>query len=291
MEKIDIKKFVKPQSLALFLALVGISWAAPLARLAGVDGYTAAWWRLLVGTVITLLAHLLFIGKPRFERDWTIISILSGIFLALHFSLWLESLRHMTVSSSTGIVVSYPIIAGLYDALVSREITARKFAGVVIGFLGVLVLSTPWAGATLFGGILSFTAAIMAAAYIIIGRRVRKREISTLSYTLVAYGSALLFLTGFVLAGRQPWNVPQTSIPYLILLGIVPMLLGHSMINYSLRYYPASAVATITLLEPYGAGILAWLVIDEPVPPVTAIGAFLTILGAKIVLSSPSQET
>ncbi len=283
------KTFIKPQSIALLLALIGISWAAPLARLAGVDGYTAAWWRLLVGTTITLLAHIVFIGKPKFEKNWALISVLSGVFLALHFALWLESLRHMTVSSSTGIVVSYPIIAGLYDALVSREITTKKFLGVVIGFLGVLVLSTPWAGATLFGGILSFTAAIMAAAYIIIGRKVRKEEIPTLSYTLVAYGSALLFLTSFTLVGRQPWNVPQPSIPFLILLGIVPMLLGHSMINYSLRYYPASAVATVTLLEPYGAGILAWLVIGEPVPPVTAIGALLTITGAKIVLSSPTQ--
>ncbi|NOZ88486.1 MAG: EamA family transporter, partial [Crenarchaeota archaeon] len=43
-----------PPAAALLLALLGISSAAPLARLAAVDGYTAAWWRLLVGSLATL---------------------------------------------------------------------------------------------------------------------------------------------------------------------------------------------------------------------------------------------
>jgi len=36
-----------------------------------------------------------------------------------------------------------------------------------------------------------------------------------------------------------------------------PMLAGHTLLNYSLRYLPATVVSTATLIEPVGSTILA----------------------------------
>lgn len=278
-------KPVIPPPLALLLALLGISSAAPLARLASVDGVTAAVWRLSIGTTVTLL--LLAARRQRIPGlSESAKATISGLFLATHLALWLESLRHMSVASSTGIVVSYPVITALYEILrgeVKRP--GRVLFGVVLGFLGVLVLSTPWAGATLYGALLSFFAAVMASAYFIFGRHLRVSGLTTLQYTLVAYGSATLALVALSLVfSIAIWSPPRESIPYLVMLGLVPMLLGHSMLNYALAFYPASVVTVVALLEPYGASLLAWLVLGEEPKALTVLGMVLSVSGAWITV-------
>ncbi|KSW12198.1 hypothetical protein CF15_05405 [Pyrodictium occultum] len=272
-----------PPWLSLVIALAGISTAAPLARLAGVDGATAAWWRLLVGGGASLAAAALAGRLP--APGVTVASLPGGVLLAAHLALWLESLRYASVASSTGIVVSYPVFVALYEAA-RRQAPRRSVAGAALGFLGVAVLSTPWAGATPRGALLSLAAALAAAAYFLAGRRIRAAGVSTLEYTSSAYTSAFIAITVYTLAaGLEPWRPRPGSLPYLIALGLVPMLAGHSMLNYALGYYPASVVTGVALLEPYGASLLAWLLLGEKPPPASLPGIALSVVGAWLAVS------
>ena len=232
----------------------------------------------------TLAAALL---ADRLPRSWRLAarSVPGGVFLAAHLALWLESLRYASVASSTGIVVSYPVIAALYEALGERSLPPHRLIGVALGFAGVAVQSTPWAGATLPGALLALAGAFAAAAYFLAGRRLRRAGTSTLEYTATVYTTALLAITAYSLAaGVEAWSPPEKSIPYLVALGLAPMLLGHTMLNYTLAYYPASTVTAIALLEPYGASLLAWLILDEKPPPASIPGLALTATGAWLAL-------
>jgi len=274
-----------PPAAALVTAFVGISFAAPLARLAGVDGFTAAWWRLMIGSFVTIV---LASWASQLPSLWLVLrGVPSGVFLALHLAFWLESLRHMSIASSTGIVVSYPVLIGLYEAVIERSISARGFLGVVLGFLGVAILSTPWAGATILGAALSFSAAVFASIYFLIGRWLRVRGATTLEYTSAAYLAAFLVLLVMIpLTGTRPWRAPSHSIPYLVLLGLVPMLMGHSMMNYALGYYPAAVVTGVALLEPYGASLLGWLLLGEKPPLASLPGMVLSVTGAWLAVTA-----
>ncbi len=273
--------------LALAVAVLSISTAAPLAKLAGVDGVTAAWWRLLVGSLLTLAAAAARRELPR-SRGLLAHSLAAGFLLAAHFALWFQSLRYATVASSTGIVVAYPVIAALAETAAERRRAARRLLAAFLGFTGVAALSTPWAGATPLGAALSLAAAAAAAGYFLIGRRLRVKGATTLEYTSAVYTAAFLASSIYAAALKTtPWSVPRHSIPYLVALGIIPMLGGHTMMNYALAYYPASTVTTAALLEPFGASLLAWLLLGKPPPPAAIPGAALTATGAWLAI----QET
>ena len=249
---------------------------------------TAAWWRLVVGSLATglLLAASGGLGAvlrvPRLRGAAS--AAAGGLLLFAHLALWLESLRHMSVASSTGIVVSYPVIAAAVEAATGGA-GRLAVAGAVLGFSGVAVLSTPWAGATPLGSVLAFLAAVAAAAYFLAGRRLRAGGMGTLEYTLAAYGSAAAAAAAAaLLLGVRVWAPPRGALPFLVLLGLVPMLLGHSMLNYALGFYPASTVTTVALLEPYGASLLAWLLLGETPPPAAVAGLALTVPGALLSL-------
>jgi drug/metabolite transporter (DMT)-like permease len=271
---------------ALVVALIGISWGAPLARLADVDGVTAAWWRLLVGSSLTVAFTLFSRGHVNVSRALAHVALPSGAALGLHFASWFESLRYASVASSTGIVSTYPIVAAFYEMLVTREVAYRQLAGVLLGFAGIVVLSTPWAGATPRGAILALVGSLSAAAYFLLGRRARVRGYSTADYTSLTYTSAFIVVAVYSLAaGGRPWAAPRSSIPFLVLLGVVPMLMGHSMMNFALRFFPATVVTSVGLLEPYGASLLAWLVLGERPPLASLVGLLLAGVGAHLVLS------
>ena len=74
-------------------------------------------WTVLLMTPVTLgkkeIRQELFCA----DRKMVLLSCLSGLFLAIHFTLWFESLRHTTVASSTTIVCTEVIWVSLGYAL------------------------------------------------------------------------------------------------------------------------------------------------------------------------------
>ncbi|MEB3851648.1 MAG: DMT family transporter [Desulfurococcales archaeon] len=268
-------------ALALAVAVASISWAAVLYRLAGVPGVDAAWWRLLVGSAITgLLAR----SAPAMLEP---LHAAAGLSLAAHFTLWFESLRYTSVAASTGIVVTYPVYVTAAEVLVDREpICARRALGPIAAVAGVALLAEPWKGGlTLLGGLLALAGALAASLYFYLGRRARRAGAPLGGYTLSVYTWALVGASLWALASASnPLGVPRGSLPFLVLLGVVPMLGGHTMMNYALRYYPASTVTTVALLEPFGASLLAWLLLGEEPPPLALPGLALAVGGSALTL-------
>jgi len=80
--------------------------------------------------------------------------------------------------------------------------------------------------------------------------------------------------------GRRDWAVFGA-------MAAGPMLVGHTGMNYALRYFRATTVNVVALGEPVGASLIAWLVpaIHE-VPPVSAvIGGVLVLVGIGLSVS------
>ena len=60
-----------------------------------------------------------------------------------------------------------------------------------------------------------------------------------------------------------------------------PMMVGHTGINYALRYLPAYVANLASLGEPVGATLIAWALpaIREVPPPQTLLGGILILSG------------
>jgi len=64
-----------------------------------------------------------------------------------------------------------------------------------------------------------------------------------------------------------------------MLLALVPQLLGHSSLNWALRFMPATLVTIAILGEPVGATILAFIILDEAPTFMQLAGGVLIIGG------------
>ena len=277
-----------PPGLVLFAAVAAMSWGGPLTRLAGAPALAVAAWRLLFSTGIILVIVLLRreLGSLRLRRgDWGL-AIAAGLLLAAHFWSWVASLELTTVASSTVLVNTQPIIVGILSLLfLGERPTGVQWTGIFIAVAGAVIIG--WGDlargrSPLLGDALAAAGAVFVACYYVIGRRLRPR-MPLWTYTFAVYGIAAFALALAVLLSPGVPAVAYSGRTWLIFLVLAagPMMVGHTGVNYALRFVPAY-VANVSLLgEPIGATLIAWLLpsIHERPPAQTLVGGALILAG------------
>ncbi|MCU0798700.1 MAG: DMT family transporter [Candidatus Thermoplasmatota archaeon] len=273
----------------VFVAIGAVSTAAILVRLSDSHPITIAFWRLFLSTV--LISPLAIPGLKREYHLLTRKTVLSltavGFVLALHFGLWIWSFQFTGVASSVVLVTTHPIFVAFISYILFKERLGKlAIAGVVLSLTGSFIIMA-WGFRSdqrlLWGNLLALGGALMAGIYILAGSSFRKR-LSLWTYAFFVYGSATLFLfLGSFLVGADLWvNEPAE---YMIFLGLAlgPMLMGHTIYNWALKYVSPTFVSVSLLGEPIGSTILAFMLLGEDPSTGALIGGPLVLAGILMV--------
>lgn len=269
----------------LAIGAVAVSTSAIFVKLANAPAPVIAFYRLFF-TVLLMLP--VFLWKYRNElraikkRDWLFSSI-SGVFLALHFILWFESLNYTSVTSSTVLVTMQPVFAfiGTYF-LFKEKIGLGAILSTCLALCGSIIIS--WgdfqiSGSALYGDFLAIVSCIMVTAYLLFGQTVRKR-LTLVTYTFVVYSISTITLFLYVVILKYPLGgYASQDWMYFLLLAIVPTLLGHNLFNWSLKWVSTSTISVSILFEPVGAAILAYFILSEKIIHTQIFGGVIIILG------------
>lgn len=281
-----MKYFEKHPFMMIIIGVFGISLSSIFVKYSPAPSAVTAAWRLL-WTVILMCPVVL--GKQELRQELAtaghsniLLSCLSGLFLAVHFALWFESLRHTSVASSTTIVCTEVIWVSLgYWLFMKGKISKRAILAIAITLCGsvLIAFSDSSSGAHLYGDILALLAAIAVAVYTLIGRVVRKK-LSTSVYTYVVYctcGLSLLILC----AAQQDSLFGFGAAPAVVglLLAIFSTILGHSIFSWCLKYFSPSFVSASKLCEPVVAALLAAILFFEIPKALQVLGGALIIGG------------
>jgi drug/metabolite transporter (DMT)-like permease len=276
----------------LAFSLLGVSFAGPLVQLSSSDPVAIAVWRLGFSLLI-VAAFLVATGE---WRDWGKISpgelalaAAGGVSLALHFWAWNASIHLTTIAASVTLVSLQPAVVGVISAVALREAPSkRQMLGIGVAIAGALVIAAPDFDAgvapagnrPLLGNLLATSAAVTAAIYYTIGRRLR-RTLGIWAYVGIVYTAA--FLTLLAIAVSRDVSLAAESrreIAIFVGLAIGPMLIGHTGMNWALKYLPAYVVNLTVLGEPVGATLLGALI-----PAIRQIPTANTLIGGAIVLA------
>lgn len=281
--------------IAWVIVFLSFSSASILVVLSNATAVSCAFWRVFLASLMLWSARLLRGGVRGFSalNRATAYSILAGLFLAVHFLLWMESLFLVPVAVSTTVVVTYPLLSVLIDRMVFKEkLHPLQIVGLAVGFIGVLLFMQPWVLGTYdsYGVLLSFGGAIAAACYFSLGRSIRKGT-SLTGYTLPAYTSASVFLLLYALvSGEELINYPLQAYLCFILLALIPMVGGHTLVNYMLRYVKTSVATSIALAEPIGAAILAYFILDQQLDLSKALVMTITLSSVAAVIIQEARS-
>ncbi|MEA2763430.1 MAG: hypothetical protein QOD47_2714 [Gemmatimonadaceae bacterium] len=276
----------------LALSLLGISIAGPLVRLSNDDPVVIAVWRLGFSLVIVTG----FLIATREWRDWkritwreALLAAVGGLSLALHFWAWNASIHLTTIAASVTLVSLQPAVVAAISALALREAPSRRqLLGIAVAIAGALVIASPDLRAdvglggnrALVGNLLAISAAFTAAIYYTIGRRLRA-SLGIWAYVAIVYSAAFVTLAMIAIVRGIPLGPqPPREMAIFAALAIGPMLLGHTGMNWALKFLPAYVVNLTVLGEPVGATLLGAFI-----PAIRQIPTIATLVGGAIVLT------
>ena len=260
-----------------FLSLSGI-----LIKIAEAPPLITAFYRMFF-TVLLLTPYFLIRhrSKARYFLDYR--PLVVGFLLAVHFILWISSIQYTAISNSVIFVALQPLFTIILEYLFAREdLKGGAVIGIIMAVIGSSIISIAdfyQLGDKLFGNFLALSAALFASSYLFIGRGVRKK-LDYFPYLYILYSYAAFFLA----IGVYLFDIPFRGYGinnYIIFLGLAvgPTLIGHSILNYSVRYLPTSIVSLSILGEPILTTFMAWLLLNEQVMLTTIIGGSFILGG------------
>jgi drug/metabolite transporter (DMT)-like permease len=296
----------------LLMGLLAMSFAAIFIRLSvnaslssdAAFGVVIAAGRILVAALlatpfgIQTLAQERKTLEPRVFQKAVWLSVFAGIALAGHFTFWIVSLGLTSIAASTAIVTSNPLWLSLYTWLVLKQKPSQMVVfGLLVTFAGGILIGIGDATSTggfqnpLLGDGLALLGAFAGAAYYLLGRNSQHLGLSLRTYAGIAYGTAALVLIPLpFLFGLHPFQYPLETYFWMLLLGLIPQLIGHTSVNWAVKYLNPAVVASVVLLEPIGSALAAIFLFKEIPGTGIILGGLVLLAGVLIVVRAPRSS-
>lgn len=215
--------------------------------------------------------------------------------LALHFLLWMGSLKYTSVASSTMIMALEPVFIMLGVYFLYKEKTALSaILGLGIAIGGVVFIGWGDIGISadnLKGDLLSVGGTVAVAIHMLIGQKLVVRMPSYLYSLIVFLSAAGVFAVYNLFMGISFFNYPAKEWGIFVLLAVVPTVFGHILFNWLLQYVSATTVSMNILGEPVGASILAYLLLGEQLTTLQWAGGLLVMIGLAVYLYAGRRKT
>jgi drug/metabolite transporter (DMT)-like permease len=95
---------------------------------------------------------------------------------------------------------------------------------------------------------------------------------------------------GSIFFGTSLFGYPLNTMLMFAIIALIPMIFGHTVYNWALKWVSAPVVSLSLLGEPIGASILAYLFLGETPGFFTLIGSVLTLTGILICVYKPFEK-
>jgi drug/metabolite transporter (DMT)-like permease len=177
------------------------------------------------------------------------------------------------------------VCAALFGRALGDRVSRRQAAGIAIAAAGCAVLAGGDLFAhdgALFGDLLALAGAATAAGYLVVGRSLRAALPLTPYLAAVNLVAGASLAVAALVAGATVTGFSSGVYLAIAAAAVVPSIIGHTLLNYSVRRIPAHLVTLAILGEPVGASALAWIFFEERPPLHAAAGGAIILFGIAV---------
>lgn len=214
-------------------------------------------------------------GLMTTARPW--LQLGRSVLLLLSTILNIFALRYLQLDETMSILFSTPLLVALFSIpILGERIGPRRWAAIILGFIGVLIITRPGLGHMHPAAFLTVIGTFCFALYNISTRILSTSDSSgtTLFYSNL-FGAVVMSLAlPFVWTSPQGW----LQITVLIIMGACGAF-GHYLLILAHRLAPASILAPFIYTQLVWVVISGYLVFND-------LPNHWTLIGAAVVISS-----
>lgn len=204
-------------------------------------------WAFAVFALAYVASRGRLADAARSRRPW--LQLFRCLLIVAEMIAFNTGLRYLGLAESHALFAVFPLMAtALAVPILGETVGWRRWAGVVAGFVGALIIIRPGLGVFHAAALIPLVAALGFAAYNLL---TRLASFSDGFRTSLLY-MALVGAVASTAVGLPMWRTPDAE--GWMLLGFVSLtgILGHMLLIKALEYAPA------TLLQPFNYSLLVW---------------------------------
>jgi len=292
----SIRKFVDFAMYVLLCLVWGSTWLVIKVGYGGLGPFNVAALRFVAaGAVFAALIPLFRVRWPRGATEWTLVTFVGLVLFGMDFGLIYWGEQFLDSGLTAILFATLPLITILtaHVYLPGDRITARKLAGTMLAFFGVVALfgdsvridpAKAWPMAAIVA-----SAACAAFAGIATKRHGAALHPATLNAPAMLIGAASLAVTSLIAGdGLRLPSTPATwaAVAYLAFVGSVVTFLAYFTL---LKTWNVTSLSFISVFTPAIALLLGFLFLDERPTLMAGVGAALILTGVVVATKSKSQ--
>lgn len=286
-----------------FAALLGGALAMGLSplfvRFSDVGPFASAFFRVLLALPLLyawMRIETVQAARPDKGPNFSRAVILAGLLFAGDLFFWHLAILKTTVANATFFATTAPVWVGIFGWVAYRK-------GVSLVGIGGLALCLAGGGALvgqsfalaperLIGDLFAEATGMFFGAYFLTVAKARESHgAARVSFytTLITAAALALVALWATLVLKQPF-LPSSPKGWAVLLSLawISQVGGQGLLSVALGSLPAMFSSLVIFLEALAAAGLGWLVLDEAVTPLQAVGGVIILAG--IWVARPKDE-
>jgi len=284
---------------ALFLVQLLYGFNYTFAKTVMNEGYVKPFGFVLLrvaGATLLFWLMSLFLPNEKIDKKDFFQLFLASVFgVFINMLLFLNGLEFTTPIHASTIMTITPIVILILSVFILKErITSLKILGVIIGFVGALILtlygqSARAADNILFGNLMIFLNAVSYSVYVILIKKLTaKYHPFTFIKWLFLFGLILVTPFGFSEVQEIQWQSFTPYVTFSVIFVVVGATFGTYLLNpLAISRLKASTVGIFIYLQPVIAGLFAILNGVDFVDAIKISAMLLIFLGVYFVSKKP----
>jgi drug/metabolite transporter (DMT)-like permease len=243
---------------------------------ASVPVVVVVWLRFLMHAVFASALLLPLRGRALLRTTHPRWHLARALMFVLMTGINFWALQYLQLAETSAIMFIVPILTALMAApLLGEKIDRGRWAAIVAGFLGVLVIVRPGGASFHPAMLLALANAALYATFNLMTRHLAAYDSPETIQYLPAVGAAIV-LTPFALAA---WQAPGGWLEWTLACAMGALGgLGHYLLAAAHRYAPATVIAPFLYQQVLYMALFGYLVFGDVPSPAVGIGAAIVIV-------------
>ncbi|URT71554.1 DMT family transporter [Cytobacillus firmus] len=249
--------------------------------------------RALLSSFLGCIFLLLIFFMMKKKISWSLVKtnafllILSGIALGGNWIFLYQSYDYTTIANATLGYYFAPVLVMILSPFVLREqLSIKKMVCIGVAIIGMLMIVGEGMSASESDDILGLSFGLIAAAFYAALLLLNKfiKEMGKLEQTIIQLGTTTLLLMPYVFLaeGFGIFEISSSSIPYMLILGIVNTGIGFWLFFSGMEKLNGQSIAMLSYVDPFVAILISAIIVQEHMTIVQMLGGVL-LIGSTLV--------
>ena len=194
---------------------------------------------------------------------------------------WFLAVSVLSLGSATALGFAAPLFTTLLSIVILKEkVGIHRWSALIVGFVGVLIITHPGAGTLTYGALFALTNAVLISTVAI---AIRRMSMTELAETLTFYQMSIMTLctAGLLMLGLR---APHWRDALMVALAGIGNGIAQFWWTRSLSLAPPSAVVPFNYLSLVWATILGFAVWGDVPTPGLLVGSVIVVTSGLYIL-------